>query len=169
LQQVKFRLHLCGTPLREVADSAASLSFCILADMTDILPFAARISASSPLRILAELIAEHLAVSFQIVDILLGTILVFLQILIGLDTVLGRKASGHPAALTFGYPPAENVRLAVQTLDTDDDMKLVAIVVIALRYRALLSSADDMPVTADSVPRLFRKGILPADILQDSV
>ena len=92
MQQVKFRLHLCGTPLCEVAGSAAVFKLLYPGGYDRYPAFHRKdlrlvASADNPL----ELIAEHLAVSFQIVDILLGTVPVFLQILIGIDTVLGKE------------------------------------------------------------------------------
>ena len=92
MQQVKFRLHLCGTPLCKVADSAAVFKL-LYPGRYDRYPAFYR----KDLRLIAsadnslELIAEHLAVSFQIIDILHSAVPVFLQILIDLDTVLGKE------------------------------------------------------------------------------
>ena len=92
MQPVKLRLHLSGTPICKAADSAAVFKF-LYPGGYDRYPAFYR----KDLRLVAsadnslELIAEHLAVSFQINDILLGTVPVFLQILIGLDTILGKE------------------------------------------------------------------------------
>ena len=92
MQQVKFRLHLCGTLLCKVADNAAVLEFLYPCGYDRYSAFHRKnLSLIASANNTLELVAEHIAVSFQIIDILLGAVPVFLQILIGLNTILGKE------------------------------------------------------------------------------